>query len=104
MRGPMMGMGMDMGGMMDGARARASAPSLTPLDHIVQDTLSSTGPSNAVIVETLDGKMDDESVTGSTMGDQDVRTVQVGDAPKKKTRGRKKKTDESDVQKVVMDL
>eukprot|EP00899_Mesostigma_viride_P014861 jgi/Mesvir1/23376/Mv21071-RA.1 len=99
MRGPMMGMD-----MMDGSRARASAPSLTTLDHIVQDTFVSTGPANAVIVETLDGKMDDESVTGSTMGDQDVRTVQVGDAPKKRRGGRKKKADESDAQKVVMDL
>eukprot|EP00899_Mesostigma_viride_P001048 jgi/Mesvir1/10944/Mv11485-RA.1 len=104
MRGPM-GAGFDMGGMMDGARARAHAPPLTSLDRIVEDTLSSSRPSAAIIVETLDGKFDDDSVNGSVMGESaDVRTVQLDGATKKKRAPRKKKAPEVDLTKVEMDL
>eukprot|EP00899_Mesostigma_viride_P001087 jgi/Mesvir1/1097/Mv17608-RA.1 len=100
-----MAAGFDMGGMMDGARARAHAPPLTSLDRIVEDTLSSTRPAAAVIVETLDGKFDDESVNGSVMGDSDdVRTVQLDGTTKKKRGTRKKKASDVDVHRVEMEV
>eukprot|EP00899_Mesostigma_viride_P009238 jgi/Mesvir1/18315/Mv18468-RA.1 len=87
----------DFGGLADGARARATAPSLTTLDQIVQESLGSNHPSEAVIVETLDGKFDDDSVNGSVIGDSDTRTVQMSGTPKKKRGGggRSKKKDEA---------
>lgn len=104
MRGPMGGI--DLGGAMEGARARAQAPPLSSLDRIVEDTLSSTRPASAVIVETLDGKVDDDSVAGSVAGDiADVRTVQLDGTVKKRRAPRKaKKSAEIDLHKVEMDL
>eukprot|EP00899_Mesostigma_viride_P009439 jgi/Mesvir1/18497/Mv14342-RA.1 len=97
--------GADLGGMLDGARARAHAPPLTSLDRIVEDTLSSNRPASAVIVETLDGKFDDDSVNGSVAGDiGDIRTVQLDGSAAKKKRGPRTKKKEVEVNKVEMDI